>query len=880
MAKENLTIQVSESGALEVSRNIDNIGKSAKGAANPLKLLQGALAAAAGAAVVQQFIQLSSAWTDLQSRIKLATGSMTAAADVTDRLQQIARRAYAPFENIAEIYLRSNSALTELGYTTQQQLDFTEAMNNAMVISGAKGERAESVMNALTKALSAGKLSGENWNTVLQQGGRIVDALAEGTGKSIRELREMAAAGKLSSETVFTALTSQLEKLQQEADAMPATINDAFVVLRNKLAQTMGEIDGSLNITTTVVKLIGAFADSLQTFTQYTRTATVAVISFGTAIGAIKFIAWIQGITGASTALGVFTTSLAATKATLTTLFATIAANPIAIGLIAIAAAATAAVAYFDKLKSYQLEIEQVEERIYQSRLQRLQVQVQEIKNRKTAEADLKAYIDTLKEQQVAAGRSKDQLAAEAALAKGAQIANRDLHDSEKELITGYTQKTEAIKQDKAALERILGPQREFAEGMATLARIKPQLTLAQYNDELARLNTQYAKAADPVKTFLKDLEEENRLLGLNAEARAVAGALTRATKSKGGDLSPTQVADVTAGVTTNSNLTAERALYDQITGPQTTYLNNLATLNRLRNESIPGMQITQAQYEAEKRRLDESQGGYSILLRNMQEENALLRMTEDERAKALALKQLQKELDASGGTASPQEVADYLALTKLNDALAYHRDLKSDMAGPQLEHERGVKAENLLYELGETDLKEYTAALDFLAAERDDQVKKTKQVDSAFAAPFKSAFAELTNFTTNGKLVFGQFVSDILAQIAQVQAQEFFTGLMGSLGLPNFATGGEFMVGGAGGTDSQTVAFRATPGERVSITPPGGRSPASETPVVQAQMPGIKILNVLDPSLVADALGSAEGEKLILNIIASNSGAVRQVIS
>lgn len=34
----------------------------------------------------------------------------------------------------------------------------------------------------------------------------------------------------------------------------------------------------------------------------------------------------------------------------------------------------------------------------------------------------------------------------------------------------------------------------------------------------------------------------------------------------------------------------------------------------------------------------------------------------------------------------------------------------------------------------------------------------------------------------------------------------------------PGFATGGSFVVGGSGGTDSQRVAFRATPGERVTV--------------------------------------------------------------
>jgi uncharacterized phage infection (PIP) family protein YhgE len=51
----------------------------------------------------------------------------------------------------------------------------------------------------------------------------------------------------------------------------------------------------------------------------------------------------------------------------------------------------------------------------------------------------------------------------------------------------------------------------------------------------------------------------------------------------------------------------------------------------------------------------------------------------------------------------------------------------------------------------------------------------------------------------------------------------DFFKGLFGG-SFPGFANGGSFMVGGGGGTDSQLVAFRATPGERVSVSRPGAR--------------------------------------------------------
>lgn len=51
---------------------------------------------------------------------------------------------------------------------------------------------------------------------------------------------------------------------------------------------------------------------------------------------------------------------------------------------------------------------------------------------------------------------------------------------------------------------------------------------------------------------------------------------------------------------------------------------------------------------------------------------------------------------------------------------------------------------------------------------------------------------------------------------------RQTISGLGRDLGLPGFASGGSFTVGGAGGTDSQIVRFRATPGETVTIAPPG----------------------------------------------------------
>lgn len=69
----------------------------------------------------------------------------------------------------------------------------------------------------------------------------------------------------------------------------------------------------------------------------------------------------------------------------------------------------------------------------------------------------------------------------------------------------------------------------------------------------------------------------------------------------------------------------------------------------------------------------------------------------------------------------------------------------------------------------------------------------------------------------------------DMLSQIARLALSGLgqmggFGGFLSSIfgSLMGFANGGSFTVGGAGGVDSQLIAFRATPGEMVDIRKPG----------------------------------------------------------
>lgn len=249
MNKFNRTASHTEKQAQKISKQFDGIRRMA-----------GLLTAALSVRAIQRY---SDEWTDLNSRILNATKSQDAANQVMDSISKTARRTYSSLSQTAEAYLNNTMTLTELGYSTQKQIELSDSLNNALVVSSTKGERAASVMNALSKALAFGELRGENFNTVIQSGGRVVEALAAGIGVTTLELSKMAEQGLLKTGVVVDALTSQMEILRSEADAMPATIGDAFTLMNNTLLETIGRMNDVSGASSAVAEAIISVSDAI-----------------------------------------------------------------------------------------------------------------------------------------------------------------------------------------------------------------------------------------------------------------------------------------------------------------------------------------------------------------------------------------------------------------------------------------------------------------------------------------------------------------------------------------------------------------------------------------------------------------------------------------
>ncbi|MCE8042431.1 phage tail tape measure protein [Halomonas daqingensis] len=218
----------------------------------------------AGAFAAGRLIETADAYGQMASRIRLVIESEREYAEVQERLQRISRVTYKSLMDNSELFVNSVGPLRELGFATAEVLDITEALSAGLVISGANAQRTKSVIDQFSKAMIAGRLQGDSFNSVIQNAPRLQQALAEGLGVSTKRLQEMATAGELTSDVVIGALTRSLGELRRELEEMPTSVEDATQVLKDSFMAYIGQANEAHGTTAALAGGIELLADNIE----------------------------------------------------------------------------------------------------------------------------------------------------------------------------------------------------------------------------------------------------------------------------------------------------------------------------------------------------------------------------------------------------------------------------------------------------------------------------------------------------------------------------------------------------------------------------------------------------------------------------------------
>lgn len=221
---------------------------------------------------------------NLQGRMKLVTGEGDNFIRSWEGVTQVALRTHSALEETGVLFTRLAQAGKDAGLNTaqaaEQSLALSETINQSIQLSGASAQASAAAITQLVQGLQGGALRGDEFNSVMEQAPRLARALADGLGVTTGELRKMAEAGVLTSDTVIKALQGQSDVVAAEFTKLPLTVGRALQDLSTQWTLYVAETDKATGASATAATAINAVSNNLRTIAGLLIDAGQAAAAF------------------------------------------------------------------------------------------------------------------------------------------------------------------------------------------------------------------------------------------------------------------------------------------------------------------------------------------------------------------------------------------------------------------------------------------------------------------------------------------------------------------------------------------------------------------------------------------------------------------------
>ncbi|MEF3814719.1 tape measure protein [Acinetobacter baumannii] len=195
----------------------------------------------AGVITVGAAINRMDLYTGINNKLKLVTNSQEeltrAMADTFD----IAQRSASSWSAVNDVYSKYMSNAKTLNLTQEQTAKLTEITSKAVAISGSNAESASAALFQYGQALDGGVLRAEEFNSLVDGAGGLLNAMAKGLGVTRGELRQMMLDGKLTGEVITKALLKAGDSVDELYGKTDKTISQSLGMLSNAITKFVGE---------------------------------------------------------------------------------------------------------------------------------------------------------------------------------------------------------------------------------------------------------------------------------------------------------------------------------------------------------------------------------------------------------------------------------------------------------------------------------------------------------------------------------------------------------------------------------------------------------------------------------------------------------------
>lgn len=231
--------------AAGLDKDLGRVGKTADGVQSSLTKVAAAVIAVVS---TREIVRYADSWTNVGNKIRQATNTLEEYSAVQAEVFKIAQSGRVDVEGVAFGFQRIDNAVKEFGFSQASVLEVVNGLTLAFKANGASAQEVSSILVQLSQGLGAGALQGEELRAVLEASLPVSRAIAKEFGVNVGQLKELGAAGELTTERVFRAIQKELPAFEAAfAKAIPS-IADSATVASNSIIQFVGTFNEATGV--------------------------------------------------------------------------------------------------------------------------------------------------------------------------------------------------------------------------------------------------------------------------------------------------------------------------------------------------------------------------------------------------------------------------------------------------------------------------------------------------------------------------------------------------------------------------------------------------------------------------------------------------------
>lgn len=221
--------------ANQAQQQFNNDVRNGQGAADGLLGKLKSVAMSIGAAFgAKKIIELTDSMTSTNARLDLMNDGLQTTAELQNMIYASAQRSRTSYLDTAQAVAKLGILAKDAFSSNAEMVAFAEQMNKQFKIGGASIQEQTAAMYQLTQAMAAGRLQGDEFRSIMENAPMLAQALAEYTGKSIGELREMSSEGLITADVIKNAMFASADETNKKFAELPITFGQVWTSIKNK----------------------------------------------------------------------------------------------------------------------------------------------------------------------------------------------------------------------------------------------------------------------------------------------------------------------------------------------------------------------------------------------------------------------------------------------------------------------------------------------------------------------------------------------------------------------------------------------------------------------------------------------------------------------